>query len=548
MLTACLFLLSTVFVLPQTTAKVDKTGVSPELRKEAVAFLRETAAETNGLQTLENRISFSAELAGLMWFEDEKEARAMFQSTINDFRQLLNRYDTLINTAEITPGDTQNPVPTEDTAQVVRKYMKAVAVRQQIATAIAEHDPNLALEFFNDTAQAVTNAKFRKQIEGQDNYFETRLLLQIAEKDVDTALKYGRKSLQKGLNYETLGLLKKIYEKDADKGISFGEDILTKLKSDGTNSENFYLFSSILEFGAKNFDEVKGKVGKKPAFSEQSLREAADLLAQYILSRDEDETGSDFASYIPQIEKFSPSRAVQIRQKFGIKPGKKNTSSQAVTAATAAVEAAKDSPEDVLKNAGNPDLRQPTKEEREKVIADARKTINEIKDPNQKLVALAGLAVQVARSGDKETAVKIMDEGRSLINIQPKNYMDFMKIWLLSSGYAQVDADKAFPLLEDTILRLNDTISAFIKVAEFIDVNGDFIEDGEFQLGSFGGDISREMLRGLGTTDTTIRSLAAADFARTRTLSNKFDRPEVRILAKMLILRGILGKPAEEGK
>ncbi|MEO8073526.1 MAG: hypothetical protein ABI686_09785 [Acidobacteriota bacterium] len=133
-----------------------------------------------------------------------------------------------------------------------------------------------------------------------------------------------------------------------------------------------------------------------------------------------------------------------------------------------------------------------------------------------------------------------MDESRAMVNLQPKNYMDFMQVWLLASGYAQVDADKAFPFLEDAIFRLNDTISAFVKVGEFIDVNGDMIEDGEIQVGSFGGDISRELLRNLGATDTTIRSLAVADFARTRALTNKFDRPEARILAKMLVLRGIL--------
>ncbi len=134
-----------------------------------------------------------------------------------------------------------------------------------------------------------------------------------------------------------------------------------------------------------------------------------------------------------------------------------------------------------------------------------------------------------------------MDEGRNLVNLQPKNYSDFMKIWLLASGYAQIDAEKSFPILEDAIFRLNETISAFVKVGEFMDVNGDIIEDGEIQVGSFGGEISRELTRNLGATDTTIRSLAIADFTRTRALTNKFDRPEARILAKMLVLRGVLG-------
>ncbi|MBA2606284.1 MAG: hypothetical protein H0U96_05385, partial [Acidobacteria bacterium] len=66
------------------TKKKDK--ISAELRKDAVSFLRETTTDVNNMRTLENRISFSAELANLMWFNDEKEARAMFKSVITDFR------------------------------------------------------------------------------------------------------------------------------------------------------------------------------------------------------------------------------------------------------------------------------------------------------------------------------------------------------------------------------------------------------------------------------------------------------------------------------
>ncbi|MEO8072351.1 MAG: hypothetical protein ABI686_03800, partial [Acidobacteriota bacterium] len=123
----------------QTIAYDDKNKVSPELRKDAIVFLRETSAEVNNLRSLENRISFSAELASLMWFEDEKEARAMFQAAINDFRQLFANYDAQINAAGITPNDERMFMPGADaTAQLARKFMKAISVREQIAMAIAE--------------------------------------------------------------------------------------------------------------------------------------------------------------------------------------------------------------------------------------------------------------------------------------------------------------------------------------------------------------------------------------------------------------------------
>ena len=537
-----LLLFSAQLSFPQTISNAGKNEISPEIRKDAVIFLRETSAEVNNLRTLENRISFSAELAGLMWFEDEKEARTMFQTVITDFRQLLTQYDAQINTAEISPNEEQiSLLGGDSSAQLYRKFMKALAVRQQIATTISEHDPRLALDFFNDTALVVSNPVFKKQIVGQDGYFETRLLQQIAEKDVDTALKYARKSLEKGFNYETVGLLKKIYEKDADKGISFGEDVLAKVKSGSTDPENFYILDSLLNFGAENFDSNNGKSDEKPIFSRQSMGEIADLLAQRILSRENAES-RNFLDSVSIIERFAPSRAAQIRQKFKIQNQKNSVRAESADSGemTAKAESVEDSPEKLLENIGNLEEKQLSKEEREKAVAAARKIIGGIKDPNQKLFALSALALQVAKSGDKETASKIMDESRALVTSPPKNYQDFMKVWLLAGGYAQFDADKAFPILEDAIFRLNETIAAFVKVGEFMDVNGDIIEDGEIQLSSFGGEMSRELLQNLGATDTSIRSLAVADFARTRALTNKFDRPEARILAKMLVLRGVL--------
>ncbi len=552
-----LLFLSIQINFSQTIEKEKKGEISAELKKEAVAFLRETGAEVGNLRTLENRISFSAEIASLMWFHDEKEARAMFQTVINDFRQLLVQYNTQLGASDITPesGDIFSP-DTSEKGQLSRKFRKAISIRGQIATTLAEHDPRLALEFFTDTAGAITNPAFRKQIENSDAYFETRLLNQIAAKDVDTALKYGRKALAKGFNGELISLLKKIYDKDAEKGIAFGEDILQKLKSEDSTPDKFYYLSSLLSLGVSNLEEIKAKPDKKPLFKEQSLRELADLLAQAILKRSDAE-GLEMTSYISNIEKFSPSRAAQLRQKFGVKNVKKdggvkvvrNDTGEIITEIATPIgkpdqDAQKQLIEDVAK------LDTLSKEEREKIIGSARKIIAAIKDPTQKLFALSALASQVALAGDKELASQIMDEARTFVNLSPKNYQDFMHTWLLAGGYAQVDAVKSFPLLEDAIFRLNDTISAFAKIGEFMDVGGEIIEDGEAQVGAFSGSLTQELTRGLGQSDATIRRLAIADFARTKALTNKFDRLEVRILAKMLVLRSVLGdkKPKDESE
>src|SRR6476659_4781048 len=81
----------------QTVESKNPTEDKAKLEKEAVVFLRETLGDVNAMRSLENRISFTAELAGLMWFHDEREAKAMFTGVANDFRQLLLQYDAQMN-------------------------------------------------------------------------------------------------------------------------------------------------------------------------------------------------------------------------------------------------------------------------------------------------------------------------------------------------------------------------------------------------------------------------------------------------------------------
>lgn len=554
-LSLILLILFAQITFSQTVGKSEKDEISPELKKEAVTFLRETAADVNALRTLENRISFQSELANLMWFNDEKEARAMFRAIINDFSQLLSQYNAQAMTAESAVGTNEESL-FADTGKnnMARKFGKALNVRQQIATSLAENDAQLAFDFLTDTAQTVTAPAFRKQTEATDAYFQTRLLNQIVTQNVDTALKYGRKTLEKKFTHEHINLLQKIYQKDADKGASFGEDVLAKIKLDGLKAGYYEGLGELMNLSISNLEQTKGN-NKTPIFSEQSKREIAELLAQELL-RVEISEGSEVVQYLSQIEKYAPARAAQIRQKYaakmqsgtgsGIGSGRLSGSTRmSGTMSSNSTENAEQAQQkQTMESLQNIGAKQLSKEERQKVVGQARKIIIGIKEPTAKLFALSALAAQTVRV-DKELAVEIMDDARKSVNLQPKNYQEFMQIWLLAGGYAQVDADKSFPILEDAVFRINDTLSAFLKVAEFMDTNGEIIEDDEVQIGSFGGGMTRQLLSGLGATDKTIVSLAKADFNRTKALTNKFDRPEARILAKMLVLRGILGNKKE---
>ncbi len=553
-------LISLTTLVPAQTTDAEKKEKDAKLQENAVAFLRETSSEITNLRTPENRIGFNAELANLMWFHDEREARVMFNSVTNDFRQLLIQLDAQINAVKFDEENTEMySVPfllggAGQQGQIYRKFSKAMGVRQSIASALSEHDALLAYSFYTDTANAITNPKFKKQVEDRDKYFEMQILQKVAEQDAAKGLEFGRKSLAKGVNNNHLELLKKIYAKDADSGASFGEEIVRKLKSDSDgDTDNIYLVGSILNLGLENRKTIKDKPTQKPIFSDQALRDMAETAARKLLSQPP-ETFSAYGDLIENIEQFSPSRAAQIRQKMKTASALNSNSNsarpeitisdsdmRAITDRSEKQRLEKEEQEKSIEEMAAIGTKKLSDEARNKAIAEARKMIEKLDDPTAKITALSGLAAQIAKSGDQELALQFMKQAESFVNTTPKNYIDYMQVWILASGYAQVDAEKSFPVLESAIYNLNDTISAFIKVAEFIDTNGEIIEDGEVQVGSFGGGFTRELIGGLGVSEPTIRALADADFTRLKNVSNKFDRTEVRILAKMLILRAVFG-------
>jgi hypothetical protein len=445
-------------------------------------------------------------------------------------------------------------------------------VRQQITTSIAEHDPELALNFYYDSSSIITNPNLRKRAEGRDSYFEIGLLTQIAEKDVAKAVRLASRSLENGFGYQHISLLKKIYEKDADKGVEFGQKIKSRLLSADSKTSSDNAAIDLIEFGLDNAEAVKDKPGKKLVYTVSDLREIADPIALRMLSATDLPAIHIALGFAESLEKISPSRATQLKAKYSKGPegeaynairraarSSNSANSYQISGDTsgnfayANTNASRNSAPDPrqqseeqlqknMKDLGNVEL---PKEEREKVIAEARKILMTTNAKDKKIMGLSMIAAQVARMGDKDLANEIMRDAAAVVDPNPKNYQDFILTWMLASGYAESDPDQAFPIIEDVIGRANGVINSFVTVGEFVDVQGEMIVDGEIQIGPFGGGMIRGLSSQIGIAEGTIKTLVKADFERTKGLTNRFDRPEARILAKMLVLRAVLGKKTE---
>jgi hypothetical protein len=479
----------------------------------------------------------------------------MYVGVVADFKDLLMKYDSQMNALDVTGEDMDGTprflsfVEPTDKSRVLRRFATAMGVRQQITVSIAEHDPDLAFSFYYDSLSAITNAEFRKQSETRDRYFEMNLLSMLADKDPAKAAKHGARSLESGVESQHLDLLRKIYEKDPEKAAEFADAILSRFKSQKVENWKVYILSSFLEFGGEKLEESRKPRGKRPVYSQAELRELAELLAQAILNSD----GSDPSGlgHVDVIEKYLPGRAAQIRAKYKDYPAARpdaaynaavNAMRTARSYANTSSNSYSNSDAEILSSNSNTGISESERAEK-KVYEDLASMESKKlpKEEREKIVARARQIVmqQAGREG-KELAAEIMRDAEKLVNPSPKNYQDFMLTWMLASGYANTDPGKAFPLLEETIGRANDTLAAFVKVGEFIDVAEEMIVDGEVQVGAFGGNMVRGLTKELTMADMTINVLAKADFGKTKNLTNRFDRLEIRILAKMMVLRAVL--------
>lgn len=516
-------------------------------RENRSAFLNETLIDLQNLRTRENRIFFSSEIASVMWKEDETRARALFANAAGELIEVIRQTDQALTAAKASDGPRSSFGLFSDPPDSIvlrRKMSAAIGVRRGLTAAIVELDPDLAFSFFLDSRDAISDPELKGSIRDQDGYYEGQLLAELARTNAKKAVELGKRSLKDGVTYSHVQLLRSIYEKDADKAVEFGSAILSALKSKQPQS---YVLFELLDIAKATAEDPK-ETGKPPVYTNSEAKEIAEMIAREALDKEVSEDAAETIAY--RIESLLPSRAIQIRTKYKLSPpsgsGKGDNiqapppvytvkgDANVPAADTKANEEAK-AMNDVM-TLGSKKL---SDDERQKIVADARRIISGSSDRSQKIIGLGMLATQVAKFGDKDLAAEIMRDAEAFVNPQPKNARDFLCSWMLVSGYAETDPDKAFRLLDDLIYRANDLIGAAIKVAEFVDVNEGIFLDDEIQLGDFGSSMIRGMTGTLNMGMGPLHSLAKVDFKRAAGLTDRFQRPEARIMAKMLFLRAV---------
>jgi hypothetical protein len=165
--------------------------------------------------------------------------------------------------------------------------------------------------------------------------------------------------------------------------------------------------------------------------------------------------------------------------------------------------------------------------------------LNEIK---QKLAALPSDSDRIkylidlanaTKKDNQKLALKFMDDARNLVARRATDFGDFENQIKVADAYSSLDAKKSFEILDAGIAHLNELLQAATVLNGF---EVEIFKDGEMSMR--GNDDLVGMVVRFGGE---LANLAKVDFDGARGTADRFQMPEPRMNARLMIVQGILG-------
>jgi hypothetical protein len=457
-----------------------------------------------------------------------------------------------------------------------------------------------------NNAAAPAQANHNRGMMDEDARLEQTLIAQIAATDPKTALRIAEESLAKGVSPNLLSTLRVLQRKDAEAATKLAGSIVERLHSTNfqTNPEAAFVVMQLFDISvhperygsrqavAGEASAATGEAAKKPQplLNETALRDLADIAASAMI------TGGAMSASIyqaptllPFIEKYAPARAAQIRGKLSDAMKQTNPEFRSImkyqeqmqngTPDSILQAAAKSPPEErdmlyqsaawkalsqndttrarqiVQDNVTNPQQRAQlltmldrqalTQALRLGKLDEARQMLRErgTRSKKDQAVMLAMLAQMAARKGDRKFALEVLDEARQLVpNSQAQNQDQIDAQLAVAAAYTFVEPARSFEIIEPMIDQANELIRAAALLDKFGNSGQRFFRNGELMLSMSGG--ASFAIRSRYGRALTL--LANADFDRARSAADRFQQPELRVMARILIAQGALDTAAQQ--
>ncbi len=557
--------------LPTKDSKEEQEKLQKALEGKALKLLDSTVVDAQMLKLLENQALFQSVAADLLWTRDEKRARSLFQDAVNSLTLALN---------------SSEPDRGRDNT-----YWILSQVRFQTIQTIAGRDPQFALDLLRASPLVVPEGSdMNDGMPDQEFMMEQSIAAQATEKNPKLALKMAQESLKKGVSVSLLHLLERLQRKDSEAATLLAVDIVKKIRTEDLtiNQEAALaaaeLLRSILQprngLDAPIPGQSSAKV-KPLVLDDETIRDLAETVVNAALSasRHNPQGLIQVQSLLPDLEKRLPGRTQQLRQRLAevtqtvnprmrawmqYEPLMRNGSTDAILTAAA------DAPPHMrnslymmaagkLMHAGDVDrARQITKDnlsgaERDQMLAridqlaianaikrnkidDAKEIILRLSSREARAGAFAELAAAIILAqGDRKLALELIDEARKLINSPPANQKQIDALMQVAGAYALVEPARAFELINPLIVQANEMIAAAALLDKFGSGQG-FFKRGEMLLHHSFSAAQGSYVQHL----RKLTSLARADFERTKTAVDGFQRDELRLLGRLLITQSVL--------
>lgn len=556
--------------------KKKETEQRQELEKKTLALLNDVAAAAWSLKLPENRLYIISNTADLLWTVDEKRARALYWEALNSISLIAPPQPTRNTSERVTKAERE---------KIFYAYMNTFRLRQMLLRKIARRDSQLALEMLRATRQVAPRMFVSEFPLPDDRQLEQEIASEVAGRDPAQALQVARESLAKGLSFELLNLLYQLNQKDSEKASEFAGDIIGKLRS--TNVATDFRASSIgirlLESG-RIPDATTARSSELPkplTLNDEQKRDLVEVLTNAALSTSANSNLLyDISDVMPEIQEFFPERRSALERKLSTfnetltkQQRDQNTYNTLIrrgmpeeivrVAATAndderehlyrqaAIIASFRGPTESFRDFVNKEVNDQAEQRKlldlldneeislaahRKQVDELKKLLPKIRRKEERARAMAEVALMLKEKGEDAEAATLLDEAATLIKTDLKSETQSNALLTLLCAYAIVDPPKAFVLAERTVDQANSQISFLMLVDKVIKSGA--VKKSEIVLEQ-GGIMSLDFI--VFKYGKGVSALAKTDFNRTRALADRFERNELRVLARLLILKGLMG-------
>ncbi len=165
-------------------------------------------------------------------------------------------------------------------------------------------------------------------------------------------------------------------------------------------------------------------------------------------------------------------------------------------------------------------------------LDEVRQTLAGLRSDDERIDLLLRLASS-ASATNRTLALQLLEEARLYTNRRASNYQQIEQQLRLAGAFRDLEPSRSFEILEPVVVQLNELLSAAQTLSGF-EIN--VFRDGELPLEARSG--LTNMANRFGQV---LGQLAQKDFDRSQILANRFHLTELRLIARLGIVRGMLG-------